>query len=114
MGKACDQIQMLVDVVPAVDMMGNLSYFCDICFSPDCRKRVRIGGLDSYFQLNQSRTHGRKEVQLLLIQKICCDFKMEVRNAVVIFPDKLPDCHGVGFFTVKGAVHKLYLRYSGI
>ena len=32
MGKACDQIQMLVDVVPAVDMMGNLSYFCDICF----------------------------------------------------------------------------------
>ena len=58
MGKACDQIQMLVDVVPAVDMMGNLSYFCDICFSPDCRKRVRIGGLDSYFQLNQSRKKG--------------------------------------------------------
>ena len=74
-------------------------------------ERGRIGALDSDLQLDQSRTHPGQKRQLLLVQQIRPDLKMEISDAVVMIQNIGPHCHGVGSAAVEGTVHKLHLGY---
>ena len=58
---------MLVDVVPAVDGCCDLSDLFDISLSADGLQCFFIGRLDADLQLHQSRAHGGKQIQLVLI-----------------------------------------------
>ena len=58
---------MLVDVVPAVDGFCDLTYLFDVGFAPDGFQCFLIGRLNADLQLHQSRAHGGKQIQLVLI-----------------------------------------------
>ena len=96
----------------------------DLCHDPlqpfhirnptDGPKRIRVRGLHPDLQLHKSGPHGMQQLQLLFVQDIRGDFKVKISDAIVIIPQILPDCHGVGMIAVKGSVYKLHLFYPGI
>ena len=108
-GKSCDQIQMLVDISKAVDLLYDSFQFFKIHGSPNSFDGLRIGGLYPDLQLDQARAHGFHQSQFLLTEKVRGNFKMEVRDPVVMLCNIPPDCHGVVMFTVEGTVHKFDL-----
>ena len=70
-GKSCDQIQMLVDISKAVDLLYNPFQLFKIHGSPNGFDSLRIGRLYTNLQLDQARTHGFHQRQLLRTEKIC-------------------------------------------
>ena len=106
-----DQIQMLMNVSPFLNFTDDERYLFKIHFSVNFPDRIQIGGLDSDFQLDQSRSHPSKQLQLLRRDQIRRDLKMEICLLIVMLRQILPDLHRMVFSAVEGSVHKFHLRH---
>ena len=111
-GKACNQIQMLVNVAsPANGGHGPLQPL-QIRTAVNRCQRLRIGRLNPYLQLHQPRTHFPQKSKLVLLQNIRGNLEVEVSDTIVMCLYVPPNRHGMGMMAVKGSVHKLHLLHS--
>ena len=113
-GQPRDQIQVLVDIVPAVDTRRNPANLPDIRAAADLPQRLRVGGLYADLQLHQAGAHLLQQLHLLLVQQVGGNLKMEIGHAVVMLLDMPPYGESVAFLTVKGAVHKFHLGHLSL
>ena len=104
-----DQIQMNVDIMPCVDLLHDLPEKPDIHMPVDLPYRFLIGRLYADLKLYSARSELIQKPDLLLIQNISGDLKMEIGDAIVMRKQIFPDLHGMFFITVKGTVYEFYL-----
>jgi len=78
--------------------------------SSNLPNRIRIRRLHPDFQLDQSRTHLPDQSDFLIIQQIRRNFKVKIRDSIVMLLNIFPDCHSMVMFTVKCTIHELHLR----
>ena len=100
---------MLVDISKAVDLLYDSLQFFKIHGSTNSLDGLWISRLYPDLQLDQTRTHVFHQCQFLFTEKICGNFKMEVRDSIVMFRNIPPDCHGMVMFAVEGTVYKFDL-----
>ena len=112
--KSCDQIQVLVDVSKAVHLRNTSLQFVKIHMSVDRMNGVRICGLYTDLKLDKSGTHPAHKLHFFVPEKVCRNFKMKIRDPIVMLQDIFPDRHCVLVLTVKRTVHKLDLRHPVI
>ena len=110
-GQTCNQIQMLMDIPAVFDLLHDFRQRRKIHITVDGTNGLGIGGLDTNFKLKQPFPYSFEEIYGFLIDQICCNFKMEIGNTVVMFMEIFPYCHGMTFFTVKSAVDEFHLWY---
>ena len=70
-----------------------------------------LDALDADFQLHQSFSESRKQLQFFLRQQVRRYFKMKVRLSPVIGFNKPPNRHCMGMAAVEGPVYKFDLRH---
>ena len=82
--------------------------------SVDRMNGVRICGLYTDLKLDKSGTHLTHKLHFFVPEKVCRNFKMKIRDPIVMLQDIFPDRHCVLMLTVKRAVYKLDLRHPVI
>ena len=100
---------MLMHISLLMNPFYLITYFFQIHGTVDFFDRLFIRWLNSNFQLNESWTQTSDQLNLFLIQKICCHFKMKICNPFIMLFDIIPDCHRMIMLTVKCSVNKLNL-----
>ena len=110
-GKTCDQIQVLVNILKTMNAVYDFCQPWEIHGTVNGTDSVRICGLYSNLQLDQSRAHSAHQLQFILPDQVCGNLKMEVGDSIVVILYVLPDGHRMVMLAVKGSVHKFYLRH---
>ena len=75
----------------------------------DCSQNRSVCRLDTDLQLYQAGPQAIQKVNLLLIQKVCRDLKMKIRNAIILFFQETEKFFCPGMIHIKGPVHKFHL-----
>ena len=106
-----DQIQMLMNIFAGFYPIHCTIYLLQTHGTMNLTDRIPICGLHPDLKLDQSRAHIRNQLQFVFPKQIRGNFKMKIRNAVIMFLYVLPDSHGMLMLTVKGTIYKFHLRY---
>ena len=83
--KSCNQIQMLMNISKTFYAADHFRQFRKIHSAVNRFHRLRIGGLYSDLQLNESRTHLFHNGQFFFCRNIRCNLKVKIGHSIVMF-----------------------------
>ena len=109
--KSCDQIQMLVNISKALHLRSHISDQIKIHHAVDLMNRLHIRRLHTNLQLDQPWPHLLHDRQFFFRDQIRCNFKMEVRDSIIVIQDPLPQIHSPPGITVKSSIQEFHLRH---
>ena len=113
-GQPCDQIQMLMDVFPCLDLFHDASQFFKIHIAVDGSNGMGVCRLYTDLKLEQPFSYLFQIINGFLIDDIRRDLEMEICHTVIMFMEIFPYSHGMAFLAVKGSVDKFHLRHPCI
>ena len=105
--QAGNQVEMNRDHLRLRQFLHDFLDLVDLRRPVDRQKRVLIGGLYADLELYRARTHLPENIDLLFIHQLGSDLEVEVRRAVIVLEDIVPDGLRAVFVAVKSPVDEL-------
>ena len=73
---------------------------------------IRVGRLQSDFQLYESRSHRPEYLNLLFPDPICRNLKMKIRHSIIMLRQISPYCKCMTSVTVKRPIDEFHLGHA--
>ena len=98
-----------MNIVPGADSLDIFPQSAKIHLAANAGNRLRVCGLDADFKLYEPRPEFAEQLKIFFPQKVSADFKMKIRDSIVMLPDKFPYPVCMLMAAVKRAVYEFDL-----